>query len=120
MKQKLILFTLVFSVLSCEHRGQTITDFSGDYRFYKGIAEFFDCQQRSKFYVSDSGIGNDLQSEYLKLGLKEKDDVYVRLKGYLKEEAQIDGIDPITVFVAVKLIKIDAERGCERGIRKGG
>ena len=105
---------------SCgEHRGENISEFTGDYRFYAGIAEFFDCKEKVKYYVADSGIYAELQSFYIQLNLKEKEDVYIKVNGYLKEEKKMEGIDPANVFVAVKLLEHDAERGCNRDDRKG-
>lgn len=121
MKNKLAILVTAFLLTSCgEHRGQDISEFTGDYRFYAGIAEFFDCRKSVKYYVADSGIHNELQSLYLQLNLKDKDDVYIKVKGYLKEEQQMEGINPKTVFVPVKLISHDASRGCEQGIMQGG
>lgn len=122
---KKILLGALFAVStiflsSCnEHGDYDITRFTGEYRYYRGIAEFFDCKSRVKYYVAESGIDSDLENAYLKLGLDEKDDVYIQLKGYLKEEEMMEGINPSTVFVPVKILKIDKTRGCERGIRQG-
>ncbi len=122
--KKLLLFTLLaisFVVLSScnEHDDYDITRFNGEYRYYKGIAEFFDCKSRVKYYVAEAGIDSDLEKAYLKLDMEEKDDVFIQLKGYLKEEKMMEGIYPSTVFVPVKLLKIDKSRGCERGLRQG-
>ncbi len=117
----LAITALSLLLASCgEHADYDIARFSGEYRYYKGIAEFFDCKSRVKYYVADAGIDTDLQKAYLKLGMKEKDDVYIQLKGYLKEEAMMEGINPSTVFVPVKILNMDKTRGCERGLRQGG
>ena len=120
--RKIIQISLTtFLLVSCgEHSGQNIINFTGEYRYYSGIAEFFDCKGRVKYYVANAGINTDLQEKYIKLGMEEKDDVYIQLKGYLKEEKQMEGIDPATVFVPVKFISFDTARGCERGIMQGG
>ena len=119
--KKLVIIGIALLLASCgEHSGQDVTKFTGEYRYYAGIAEFFDCKSHTKFYISKTGIGTDLQKAYLKLGVEEKDDVYVQIKGYLKEEKQMEGIDPATVFVPVKLLAIDESRGCERGVMQGG
>ena len=120
--KKLVLVSLTsFLLASCgEHSGQDVSKFSGEYRYYAGIAEFFDCKSRVKYYISKAGIGTDLQNAYLELNVEEKDDVYIQINGYLKEEKQIEGIDPATVFVPVKMLKIDKTRGCERGVMQGG
>jgi len=116
------LFPLMLLSLltSCgEHGGKTIIEYTGDYHFSNGIAEFFDCKGRVKYYLSDSGIAEKLQKEYLKLGVRKRDDVYMKVTGYVQEEEKIEGIDPSDVFVAVELLKIDKDRGCERGHRQG-
>jgi len=114
--KKSIFITLVALLLSsCEHRGQDVIKFTGEYRYFAGIAEFFDCKERVKYFVAKAGINTDLQEAYLKLGVKDKDDVYIQIQGYLKEVAQMDGVDPATLFVPVKLLSLDKNRGCERG-----
>ncbi|MEE9327410.1 MAG: hypothetical protein V3U71_08930 [Cocleimonas sp.] len=122
--KKLLLGTLIATstvvLPSCnEHGDYDVTRFDGEYRFYRGIAEFFDCKSRVKYYVAKAGIDSDLQKAYLNLGMEEKDDVYIQIKGYLKEEEMMEGINPSTVFVPVKLLKIDKRRGCVRGLRQG-
>lgn len=114
-------FTFIAVTLSScgEHGDYDVIRYSGEYRYYKGIAEFFDCKSRVKYYVAKAGIDTDLQETYLKLGMEEKDDVYIQLKGYLKEEEMMEGINPSTVFVPVELLKVDKTRGCERGLRQG-
>ena len=118
---KLLFMVLVTSLLSsCEHSGEEVIKYTGEYRYYSGIAEFFDCKSHVKYYVAKAGIDTELQKTYLDLGMEEKDDVYIQIKGYLKEEALMEGINPATVFVPVKLLKVDKSRGCERGIMQGG
>ena len=122
MKPRLILvFIVAIFLTSCgEHSGQTISEFSGDYRFYSGIGEFFDCNKKKKFYVANAGISSKLQETYLNLQIRPKEDVYIKIKGYLKEEVpQIEGIHPKLVFVPVKLISVDENRGCTYPIREG-
>lgn len=118
---RVIAITLLAIVITAcgEHRGQNISEFTGEYRFYRGIAEFFDCKSTKKYYVSKTGMHTELQSFYEKLNIKDHD-VYIKIKGYFKEEEQMEGIDPITVFVAVKLLDHDTKRGCQRGIMQGG
>lgn len=119
MKQVIAVSLLAFIIVACgEHRGQNISEFTGEYRYYKGIAEFFDCKSARKYYVSKSGNHTELQRFYEKLDIKD-DDVYIKIKGYLKEEQQMEGIDPITMFVPVKLLEHDTQRGCNIGNRKG-
>jgi len=105
--------------MSCsEHGGQDITEFTGDYRYTSrdgrvGIAEFFNCADRKRYFVDKSGIHDELSKSFMALGLKDKDDAYLKVKGYLKEETSIEGIDPVTVFVAVEFISFDKNRGCK-------
>ena len=122
MKLRLIVtLTATFFLTSCgEHSGYTVSEFSGDYRFYSGIGEFFDCNKKKKFYVANAGISTKLQETYLRLQIKPKEDVYIKIKGYLKEEVQkVEGIYPKLVFVPVKLISVDKDRGCTYPIREG-
>jgi hypothetical protein len=115
-----LLFVVTVVMSACnEHDDYDIVRFNGEYRYYKGIAEFFDCKSRVKYYVAEAGIDSDLEEAYLALGMDEKDDVYIQLEGYLKEEIMMEGIHPSTVFVPVKLLKVDKTRGCERGLRQG-
>lgn len=107
-------------LVSCEHSGHEVSEFTGDYRYYAGIGEFFDCKKSVKYYVADMGIHTDLQEKYLKLGLRERDDVFIKVTGYLKEEQKIEGIDPSLVFVPVKFISLDKDRGCTLGKMEGG
>ncbi len=119
MKRVIAISLLAILISACgEHRGQNISEFRGEYRFYKGIAEFFDCKSAKKYYLSKSGIHTELQSFYQKLNIKDHD-VYINIKGYLKEEKQMEGIDPITVFVPVKLLQHDTDRGCALGVQQG-
>lgn len=120
MKKILLCGLLPLILSSCgEHSGKTIIEYTGDYHFSNGIAEFFDCKGRVKYYLSESGIAEELEKEYLKLGVRKRDDVYMKVTGYVQEEEMIEGINPSTVFVAVELLKIDKDRGCENGYRQG-
>ncbi len=118
IKVPFIIF-LVLASTSCEHRGETILDYTGDYRYYSGIGEFFDCKDQIKYFLADAGVSSELETQYLALDVKEKEDVYVTLKGYVKEETQIEGVDPITVFVPTEILNLDQTRGCERSKREG-
>ena len=106
---------------SCgEHSDYDIINFTGEYRYYSGIAEFFDCKSRTKYYIAKTGVSEDLKKAYLKLGMDEKDDTYMKVKGYLKEEEQqMEGINPSIVFVPVELLAVNKSRGCERAIQQG-
>jgi len=110
---------LTLLLASCEHSGYDVHEHSGDYRYYAGIAEFFDCDEAVKYYVADAGIYTELQQLYTELSLKQNDDIYIQVKGYTREEKQMEGIDPALVFVPVKLLSYDVDRGCNQKIRKG-
>ena len=114
---KFIFFLILsLSLVSCDHWGEDVRGYTGDYRYYAGISEFFECKERVKYYVADMGIAAELEKEYLALGLAKKEDVYTKVEGYFKEEVQMEGIDSIMVFVPTKLISFDQERGCEKGL----
>lgn len=51
--------------------------------------------------------------------MNDRDDVFMQIEGYFKEESQMEGIDPATVFVPVRLLKVDKNRGCQRAICRG-
>jgi hypothetical protein len=116
----LLSFFMLGTLISCgEHDEYDVEKFTGEFRYYAGIGEFFDCKSRIKYYVAKAGINDDLQETYTALGMEEKDDAFIQIEGYLKEEALMEGINPATVFVPVKVIKIDKSRGCVRGLRQG-
>ena len=119
MIKNLVICTLTLLLAACEHSGYDVHEYSGDYRYYSGIAEFFDCDSAVKYYVADAGIYSELQELYTELELKQNDDVYLQVKGYTKEEKQMDGIDPALVFVPVKLLSYGIDRGCSRAHRQG-
>ena len=120
MKRTLLIAVTALLLVSCEHRGEDITKFTGDYRYYNGIAEFFDCKQRVKYYVGNVGIYKSLHQAYLDQGVPTDDDVYMQVSGYLKEEeVLVEGVNPTIIFVPVELLKIDKNRGCERAIQQG-
>ena len=108
---------LAFNLSSCSEYESTA--FTGDYRYYSGIGEFFDCKTSVKYYLGKQGISEDLKEKYLALKLNEKDDVYLKVEGYLMEESAEDTIIPATVFVATEFISFDTTRGCEVGRREG-
>jgi hypothetical protein len=115
----LAILVLLPAACSNEHSGKEIESFSGDYRIYAGIAEFFDCKQEVKYYVSKKGAYEELAEQYAALAVAQKEDVYIKVEGYLEEEEMMEGIDPMTVFVAARFISADPTRGCERGRRVG-
>lgn len=92
----------------------------GDYRYYAGISEFFDCKTKVKYYLAKDGITEELEEKFLALKLKEKDDdVYLKVEGYLIEESAEESLVPAMVFVPTDFISFDTSRGCEIGRRKG-
>ena len=115
LKAILLLAILPLFLASCDmqHSGYTSKEYTGDYRDYANIAEFFDCDERVKYYVAESGVHSELAEKYAALGVPEKEDVYIKVEGYLKKESQMEGIDPITVFVPTKFISFDNTRGCQ-------
>lgn len=115
----LILFSLSLSSCDTQHRGQTIIPFTGDYRYHKGIAEFYDCKSRVKYFVAKSGTYQELQTKYSSLSITDGDDVYMEVEGYTKTEELLDGIGSLDVFVVTKLIVVDQNRGCDKARRVG-
>ncbi len=91
----------------------------GNFRYYAGIAEFFDCKTQTKHYVAKDGVYEEMLKAYQDLKLREKDDVYVSFEGFYREEEQMDGVDPYNMFVATKILKIDTTRSCKRPYRRG-
>jgi len=116
-----LLLPMALAGVGCdsEHRGHEIESFQGDYRYSSGVGEFFDCQSRVRYYVHDSSANKRLIREYRKLGLQHGDDAYVRVKGYLKEVPQMEGVDPVKEFVPAEFISIDPNRGCKQEARRG-
>ena len=114
----LLASLFLLSCMSNEVKQQS-QRYKGNFRFYSHIAEFFDCKTQEKHYVAESGIYEELIKRYQALGLREKDDVYVSIEGYYQEEEQMDGVDPIDVFIPTKIIKFDTTRSCKRPYRSG-
>ncbi|MEE9446967.1 MAG: hypothetical protein V3V09_03355 [Arenicellales bacterium] len=102
-----------------EHRGENITQFTGDYRYKTGIGEFFDCASAKKYYVINTAEHQKIIKQYLALNILQNNDVYIRVKGYFKEVIQLDGIDPSIEFAPVKLQTINADRGCSQQGKHG-
>jgi uncharacterized lipoprotein NlpE involved in copper resistance len=108
---------LMLNLSSCSEYESTA--FTGDYRYYSGIGEFFDCKTGVKYYLGKQGVSEDLKEKYLALKLNEKDDAYLKVEGYLMEESAEDTLIPSTIFVATDFISFDTSRGCEVGRRVG-
>ena len=116
MKKYVISLFLGLFLSSCstEHEGYIPIKFTGEYRFYKNIAEFFDCKEGVKYFVEKIGVHQELQATYLALKLSGGDDVYVNVDGYVKSETLMQDIDTVDVFVVTKLHAIDSLRGCQK------
>lgn len=122
MISKFATVLLLLSLAACgdDHGGVPIVEYKGDYRFDGNIGEFFDCEERRKYYISTSGAHDALKEKYQALGLKDKDDAYAIVEGYVTKESMMEGIDPVSVFVASRIVSIDKNRGCQKGhIREG-
>ena len=110
---------LLSSCMTVTIQGSNSQRYTGNFRYYAGIAEFFDCKTQKKHYLEESGLTEDLIKAYQKLNLRPKDDVYVRVEGFYKELEQMEGVDPIDVFVPTKIIQLDTTRSCKRPYRRG-
>lgn len=119
MLKIIALFGCTLLTISCEHSGYDVTNHTGEYRYHTGIGEFYDCNSQNKYYLSEAGISDELKVLYKDLNLQMNEDVFIKVTGYLREEPKMEGIDPEEVFVAVKLIDHDVDRGCKIPIRKG-
>ena len=108
---------LALNLASCSQHESTL--FTGDYSYYAGIGEFFDCKTSVKYYLGKQGISEALKEKYLALKLTEKDDVYLKVKGYLMQESAEETLIPSTIFVATEFINFDTSRGCEVPRREG-
>ncbi|MBL7004158.1 MAG: hypothetical protein ISR69_09055 [Gammaproteobacteria bacterium] len=86
--------------------------FIGDFSYYKGIAEYFDCSTKKRYFMDKGEAYSELVERYEALNLRAKEDIYIRSEGYLKEEELIDGLDPVEVFVVTKIVRLDPNRGC--------
>ena len=106
-------------LISCSPPDQPSQRYKGNFRSYAGIAEFFDCNTHKKHYVAKDGIYNELIEGYNDLNLKARDDVYIRAEGFYREEEQIEGVDPLEVFVVTKITEFDTSRSCKRPYRGG-
>jgi hypothetical protein len=116
----IVILSLSLGACDVQHFGEDVKEHSGDYRFYAGIGEFFDCDDQVKYIVAKSGIHSRLADKYAALGVAEKEDVYTKVEGYLKQEARMEGLDPMTVFVPTKFISFDESRGCNMMKKKKG
>ena len=118
MVQNIPLIALfAVSFIGCSQHESS--SFSGDYRYYAGISEFFDCKTGTKYYLGTEGIRKELEEKFLALKLDEKEDAYLKVEGYLIEESAEENLIPATIFVATEFISFDTSRGCELGRRQG-
>jgi uncharacterized lipoprotein NlpE involved in copper resistance len=111
------LCLLLIGLSACSQHESSL--FTGDYRYYAGISEFFDCKTGVKYYLGKNGINKELEKEYLALKIEEKDDAYLKVEGYLMEESAEEHLIPATVFVPTNFLSFDTSRGCEHGRREG-
>lgn len=117
---KFILLILALQLTACSPSyDYDISKYRGNFRYYAEIAEFFDCKTQQKHYLGSEGVLDELIEAYQKLNLKEKDDVYIQVEGFYREEEQMEGIDPVDVFVPTKIIELDTTRSCKRPYRRG-
>ena len=114
-----ILFTFLITACTTTTVKEQISRFKGNFRYFAGIAEFYDCKTKQKYYLSEDGVYDELIKGYQDLNLKPKDDVYIRAEGFYREQEQEFGIDPIDVFVITKIIKFDTSRSCKKPYRVG-
>lgn len=110
--KKLALLVSPLVLMACEPEIPS-QSYTGDFRYYKEIAEFFDCKSQTKHYLGTDGVYDELIAEYQALNMTDGHDVYVRVEGYYLEEDQMDGVEPIELFVPTRIIKIDPDRGCK-------
>ena len=116
----MLLAPFILILAACgEHRGEDVKTFNGDYRYDNGIGEFFDCESAKKYYVINTSENEELIEEYQSYQLDSKHDIYIRIKGYLKEVPQLDGIDPMLEFAPVELLESNPDRGCVVGGKHG-
>lgn len=116
---KLIPVLLSIFLLSSCFSEYDSRSFNGDYRFYKGISEFYDCESGILYFVANEGKAKQLSEAFLALKLKAKEDAFIKVEGYLKKESEEESLVPSTVFVVTKFISFDADRGCKQGRRQG-
>jgi len=114
---RIAVVPLLVTLLAACSQGQppeNIQRFSGDFRYYRGIAEFFDCKELHKYYLHENDMYDELLEKFAALGLDKKEDAYLRVKGYWLEEEQMDGVDPLELLAVTEIIEFDASRSCQR------
>jgi uncharacterized lipoprotein NlpE involved in copper resistance len=116
-KNKFLACLFMLTLTSCSQHESSI--FTGDYRYYAGISEFFDCQTKIKYYLGSQGIKKQLEEKYQALKLKEKEDVYLKVEGYFIQESAEENLIPGTIFIPTHIINFDTSRGCEIKNRQG-
>ena len=119
MKKVFLLSIILLTACSQEPPPENIQRYSGDFRYYRGIAEFFDCKERRRYYLHENALYGELLEKFAALGLDEKEDAYVRVKGYWLEEEQMDGVDPFELQAVTEIVEFDASRSCQRRHRVG-
>lgn len=118
---KIVSLSLVVVLSACSQGPppENIQRISGDFRYYRGIAEFFDCKQRHRFYLVENDMYGELLEKFAALKLDPKEDAYVRVKGYWVEEEQMEGVDPLELLAVTEIVEFDASRSCKRTYREG-
>ena len=119
MKKVSLLLVMLLSACSQGQPPENIQRFSGDFRFYRGIAEFFDCKDLSLHYLHENEMYAELLEKFSALKLDPKEDAYLRAKGYWVEEEQMDGVDPLELLAVTEIVEFDASRSCKRTYKAG-
>ena len=119
MKKVPLLLVALLTACSQGEAPEHIRSYSGDFRYYRGIAEFFDCKERRRYYLHENDTYGELLEKFAALGLDEKEDAYLRVKGYWLEEEQMDGVDPLELLAVTEVVEFDASRSCQRRRREG-
>ena len=119
MKIYTLLLAILLTGCTMQHRTTENHRYTGDFRYYAGIAEFFDCKQKKRFYLSSQGLHDEVISSFQALKLTEKEDAFLKVEGYYTEEEQMDGVDPLELLVVTRIDQLDPSRSCDRRRREG-
>lgn len=118
---KIILaFSFIILLFSCSFESPPkSTVYTGDYRFYANIGEFFDCETQHKYYLAPNSVSKALATKFLALKLPEKEDAFLQIEGYLIKESPEESLIPTTVFVPTQFISFNSQRGCQESKYQG-